>query len=179
MRGPVGKTLNRCAGAFMLKAVNKQELMKNIIAQLLAELETFAKAARAAHAEATHEQSKADNKYDTRGLEASYLARGQSRQAAELEQAIVKLRALPLRDFGDDEPADIGAVIELRAKNEKSFYFLLPSAGGTEVLYNGHELLVITPESPLGQQLMGKRAGDRFQLEIAGTRSEYRVTGVR
>src|SRR5688572_15196764 len=107
--------------------------MQAIIVQLVGELETFAKAARAAHAEATHEQSKAESKYDTRGLEASYLARGQSRQAAELEQAIARLRALPLRDFGQDELADVGAVIELHAKKDKSVYFLLPSAGGTEV----------------------------------------------
>ena len=65
--------------------VNKQSLVKKIIARLTGELELYAKAAHAAHAEATHEQSKAENKYDTRGLEASYLARGQSKQAAELE----------------------------------------------------------------------------------------------
>jgi len=153
--------------------------MDMIIAQLLGELNTYAKAARAAHAEATHEQSKAESKYDTRGLEASYLARGQSRQAAELEQAIAKLRALPLREFGDGELADVGAVIELHMNEEKSFYFLLPSAGGTEVLCDGDEFLVITPESPLGKQIMGRKKGDRFQLEIAGARSEYRVVSVQ
>ena len=68
--------------------VDKKALIGKIIEQLTAELELFAKAARASHAEATHEQSKAESKYDTRGLEASYLARGQSRQLAETEQAI-------------------------------------------------------------------------------------------
>jgi transcription elongation GreA/GreB family factor len=171
--------LNRCGDAFIFGAVKKQDLMDMIIAQLLGELNTYAKAARAAHAEATHEQSKAESKYDTRGLEASYLARGQSRQAAELEQAIAKLRGLPLREFGDDVPADIGAVIELHTNKEKSFYFLLPSAGGTEAKWHGDDILVITPESPLGTQLMGKKKGDRFQLEIAGTKSEYSVAGVQ
>jgi len=179
MQTPGWKRLSRCADAFIFEPVNKQELMRAIIAQLVGELETFAKAARAAHAEATHEQSKAESKYDTRGLEAAYLARGQSRQAAELEQAIAKLRALPLREFGAGEETDVGAVIELYAKKDKSLYFLLPSAGGTEVAHNGDDVLVITPESPLGQQLVGKKKGDRFQLEIAGTRSEYRVAAIQ
>ena len=53
--------------------------------------------------EATDEQSKAENKYDTRGLEASYLARGQSRQARETEAALEQFAALarqpaPARD---------------------------------------------------------------------------------
>jgi transcription elongation GreA/GreB family factor len=176
---PSRKRLNRCDDAFIFAAVKKQELMAMIIAQLLGELNTYAKAARAAHAEATHEQSKAESKYDTRGLEASYLARGQSRQAAELEQAIAKLRGLLLRVFGEGEPADIGAVIELHAGKERTSYFLLPGAGGTEVLCNGDEFLVITPESPLGKQIVGRKKGDRFQFEIAGTRSEYRVDNIR
>ena len=74
--------------------VNKNALIAKIIEQLTAELELFAKAARASHAEATHEQSKAESKYDTRGLEASYLARGQSRQLAETEQAIKQFEML-------------------------------------------------------------------------------------
>ena len=61
--------------------MNKRELVNQIIQQLTGEVEVLFKAARAAHAEATHEQSKAEDKYDTRGLEASYLARGQSRQS--------------------------------------------------------------------------------------------------
>lgn len=158
--------------------MNKQALLESIIAHLLGELDIYAKAARAAHAEATHEQSKAENKYDTRGLEASYLARGQSRQAAELEQSIAKLRALPLRSFDSAEPVDLGALVELHARKDKSFYFLLPRAGGTEVIHDGKEVLVITPESPLGAQLVGKKQSDRFDLEIAGARSEFRVARV-
>jgi len=68
--------------------MNKRVLIKKIVARLTEELEVYFRAARASRAEATHEQSKAENKYDTRGLEASYLARGQSRQAAEIQDAI-------------------------------------------------------------------------------------------
>jgi len=78
--------------------VNKRELVDKVVEQLTAEVEGLFKAARAAHAEATHEQSKAEDKYDTRGLEASYLTRGQSRQAAEIGQAIAEFQALPLRN---------------------------------------------------------------------------------
>ena len=54
-----------------------------IIAALTSELDGYKRSARSAHEEATSEQSKAENKYDTRGLEAAYLAGAQSRQAAE------------------------------------------------------------------------------------------------
>jgi len=158
--------------------VNKRALVDKVVQQLTAEVQTFFKAARAAHAEATHEQSKAEDKYDTRGLEASYLARGQSRQAAEMEQAIAEFQALPLRDFSPNDPIDVGAYVELNGKRENACYFIGPRAGGTEVACDGKEILVITPQSPLGQQLVGKKKGDRIKLEIAGVSEQLRVAAV-
>src|SRR3954470_15058379 len=102
--------------------MDKRALVQKIVAHLEAELELYAKAARAAHAEATHEQSKAENKYDTRGLEAAYLARGQSKQAAEAEQAIKQFEALPIRSFSKADPIDVGALVELRGRGEPAFY---------------------------------------------------------
>ena len=158
--------------------MKKRALIKKIIEQLTAELAIYHKAARAAHAEATHEQSKAENKYDTRGLEASYLARGQSKQAAEIIQAIEQFEKMDPRDFGKDDAIDLGALVELEGRDERSFYFIGPRAGGTEIVHQKKEILVITPQSPLGQQLLGKKQGARLQLQIGATRNEYRVISV-
>ncbi|MBA4148601.1 MAG: GreA/GreB family elongation factor [Verrucomicrobia bacterium] len=158
--------------------MNKQAIIKKIVAQLVKELAIYVKASHAARAEATHEQSKPENKYDTRGLEASYLARGQSRQAAEIEQAIEQFNALNARKFTGKDPIDIGALVELQTKEEQLYYFIGPRAGGTEVSHGGKEILVITPQSPLGQQLFGKKQGDRLQITIAGAKNEYRVVSV-
>ena len=146
-----------------------------MIERLTEEVEGLFKAARAAHAEATHEQSKAEDKYDTRGLEASYLARGQSRQAAEIGQAIEEFQALQLRDFTGEDSIDVGAFVELSGKREKSYYFIGPRAGGTEVVQDGKEIMVITPQSPLGQQLVGKKKGDRIKLQVGGGSEELRI----
>jgi len=159
-------------------AINKSTLLKKIIAQLTAELESYFRAAQSAHAEATHEQNKAENKYDTRGLEASYLARGQSRQVAETEAAIKAFEKLDVCKFAVGERVDLGAVVELEHKSERTVYFLGPKAGGTEVTLDGREILVITPQSPLGQQLEGKKQGDRLELTLAGVRDQYRIISV-
>ncbi len=158
--------------------VNKNALIGKIIEQLTAELELFAKAARASHAEATHEQSKAESKYDTRGLEASYLARGQSRQLAETEQAIKQFEMLALLEFGPNVPIQLSALVELEGSGERAFYFMGPRAGGTEITHEEKEILVITPQSPLGVQLMGRKQGDRLRMEIGGLMNEYRVASV-
>ena len=159
--------------------MDKRELIANIIAELRLELELLTKAARAAHSEATHESSKAENKYDTRGLEASYLARGQSRQAAETALAIDEFEKLAVRDFTEGDEIDVAALVELSAKRERNFDFIAPRAGGTEVNVNGTEILVITPQSPLGQQLVGRKQGDKIKFAIAGTTSEFRIASVQ
>lgn len=158
--------------------MNKRSLVDAIIAQLTAELAVYYKAARAAHAEATHEQSKPENKYDTRGLEAAYLARGQSRQAAEIEASIDEFQKLAPRVFAPADPIDVGALVELVANKDRSFYFVGPRAGGTEVILDGHEVLVITPQSPLGEQLVGRRQGERIKVAIAGAHHDYRIARV-
>lgn len=158
--------------------MNKKALIKKILDHLNAELALFVKVARSSHAEATHEQNKAENKYDTRGLEASYLARGQSRQLAETEQSIQQYQSLALVEFGPGAPIDLSAFVELEGKSERAFYFIGPRAGGTEIIHDKKEILVITPQSPLGQQLMGKKQGDRLKLEIGGTKNEFKVAAV-
>jgi transcription elongation GreA/GreB family factor len=158
--------------------MNKHALIRKIIARLTDELEVYFRAAQASRAEATHEQSKAENKYDTRGLEASYLARGQSKQAAEIQGAIAAFEKLDARKFGVGDPIDVGAFVELELNGEATAYFIGPKAGGTEVLHDKREVLVITPQSPLGGQLLGRKQGDVLKLKFANAQNECRVTMV-
>ena len=158
--------------------MNKRLIIKKITAALTGELELYFRAAQYARAEATHEQNKPENKYDTRGLEASYLAHGQSRQAAELEAAIVEFEKLNPRPLAAGEAIGLGALVELELGGERSFYFLGPRAGGTEVMHDRKEILVITPQSPLGEQLLGKKSGDRPQLTVGGVQQAACIVSV-
>lgn len=148
--------------------MNKAAVLRKIVERLTSDLDLYLKAARAAHFEATHEQSRAENKYDTRGLEASYLARGQSRQAAELELAVQHFQALSGAAWSEAQPAEVGALVELRSRRDSQWYLLGPRAGGTEVEVDGQEITVVTPQSPVGRQIVGHRKGDMVQLPSDG-----------
>src|SRR3954462_5397669 len=93
--------------------INKSKLLERIIEALHDSLAVLQKAARAAHAEATHESSKAENKYDTRGLEAAYLAGGQARQAKEILDSIELYEALATKAFAPGERIALTALVEL------------------------------------------------------------------
>jgi hypothetical protein len=89
-----------------------------------------------------------------------------------------EFEALPLRNFAATDEIEVGAFLELKAKRGSNFYFIGPRAGGTEVIHHGQEVLVITPSSPLGMQIVGRKQGDKVQLQIAGVVSEFRIATV-
>jgi len=156
--------------------MDKAPVLEKIINSLQHELETYIRAAKFSHAEATAEENRAENKYDTRGLEASYLAAGQANKVVELEGAITSFEEL--KNMPAIDSVGIGALLKLDQGGTTEFYFIGPTAGGTEVEMDGTEILIITPESPLGSQLMGLEAGQKSTLNLAGRKQEVQVISV-
>jgi transcription elongation GreA/GreB family factor len=158
--------------------MNKSLLLKQIVAALGESLEVLERAARASHGEATHESSRAESKYDTRGLEAAYLAGGQARQAREIMESMKLYLSLAARDFGPGDLIDLTALVKLETDGSPLLYFVGPKSGGVEVQFNGEEITVITPQSPLGQNLVGKKAGQGWTAKVGSSTVKYRIVKV-
>lgn len=145
--------------------MDKRAIVTLVVDHLSAELETVAGASREAREAATHEDNRAEDKYDTRATESSYLADGQARHAVELREAIELYRTLPVRDFGAEEPIALTALVEVAQRKFRDLYFIGPRNGGVVVRVDGTEVMVITPQSPLGHAMLGHRTGDTIRLE--------------
>ena len=140
--------------------MNKTALRDAILLHLRRELAQQVSAAHLARDEAISEESRPENKYDTHSQEAAYLAEGQARLAAEIEESIAHYTSLPLPAFSSDATIALGALVEIGAAGRSAWYLLGPRAGGIELQLDGRNILVLTPQSPLGRQLLGKRVGD-------------------
>ena len=141
----------------------KSALLEQIRTDLRARLDRLSKAAQEAHAAATDPGSKAEGKYDTRSLEASYLAVGQAKQVDELAEALRIFETLTLPDFGMDDAIDAGALVEVELAGGSSFFLLVPASGGLVVSHKRLEITLLTPASPLYQKLLGLRIGDTLE----------------
>lgn len=159
--------------------IKKKQLVKQILADLSETFETLNRAATASRAEATHESSKAESKYDTRGLEAGYLASGQAFKAMELLECINAYESLDLRDFKAGDPIGIGAVVDVEVNGDRLLYFVGPKRGGMEIKYQRKEITVITPQSPLGQNLVGRKKGENWIANVGGLNSRIRVVSIQ
>ena len=144
--------------------MNKPDLIAKILVELNAELEGALREAREAAEAATDPDSLAENKYDTRALESSYLARGQARRAEELAEAVSAFKQLEENPPGASTVVGVGSLVTLATPTGPVVYFLGPSAGGTEVRLDGKDVILITAASPLGRQLVGKSAGATVSL---------------
>jgi transcription elongation GreA/GreB family factor len=161
-------------------SVSKAELLQEIRAQLEREIALITQAARAAHEAATHEESKAEDQHDTRGLESSYLAGAQAQRAAEIQQTLSYYRQLEPRTFRPTDLIAPGALVELDSGGKKAVYFLAPQGGGMKVSIEGKSVQIITPHSPLGEELVGRKQGDTIEVEGQGPGGvrEYEITGI-
>ena len=148
----------------------KSRLLEQIRSELRSQLDRLSKAAMEAHAAATDPGSKAEGKYDTRSLEASYLAAGQARQVDELAESVRIFESLTLPDFAIDDEIDAGALVEVVLNGETTFFLLVPASGGLVMNYEGSEITLLTPESGLYRKLMGMHVGESQnapQLRVA------------
>ena len=140
--------------------MTKQAVLNQFRAVLQADLDTLMRAAQGAFAAATDPDSKAENKYDTRTLEASYIARGQAKRVTELQEGVQAFSALSGIELDEGSAASLGSLVALEGPGGLDHYFIGPAAGGTEILHEGCEVVIITPSSPMGQKLVGRREGD-------------------
>jgi hypothetical protein len=161
---------------------SKQALKDELVGLVAADLEKVDRAYRATREGATHEEAKPENDKDTRALEQSYLARGQALRIRELTTNLAELRDMSVREFGLDAPAAVGALVVVArddlADGTDASVMLLALHGGGNRLAQGL-VQVVTPKSPLGRALLGKRAGDCCEVVLAGKPREVTIVSVQ
>ena len=148
--------------------MNKSALHQQVISRLEDDLQQAQQAALTAYEAATHEENIAENKYDTLGLEASYLATGQARRASAIRQTLASWKQLVIRAFDPQLGIQLGALIELSDdEDRRQCLFLGPDGAAMKLQHDGRTVQVIGPQAPLGQSLLGKQIGDEVTLRLA------------
>lgn len=139
--------------------MDKQALVDQIVAALESDLQGATQAALESAEEATDEESRAENKYDTRGLETSYLASAQAHYVKDLREQLEALKNLSATKASG--PARLGSLVSTVSSEGREQFFISPARGGMEIEESGKTILVLTPKSPLGAMIIGKQVGGR------------------
>ena len=140
--------------------MEKTQLVAALLTELRHRYDRAIAALSGAREAATGTDTKAENKYDTRGLEASYLAAGQAEQADELARSLLAVEQFAFPDFDLDDPISVGALVEIEQDDELRHYLLAPAGGGIVLeSTEGSRVTVLGPASPLSLRLTGQVSG--------------------
>jgi transcription elongation GreA/GreB family factor len=123
---------------------------------------------------ATHEEAKPENDKDTRALEQSYVERGQAKRVLDLETSLADTEKMALRAFGEEDPIALGALVVVMEEDAEKAFFLAPAGGGHKV----GDVLIVTPEAPIGRALLGKLTGDEPDVVVAGKKRTLEIVRV-
>lgn len=158
---------------------NKKKLLETLLSTLTASLNTATKAANTAKELATHEQSKPETQYDTVGLEASYLAHGQSQRVAELTTAITDWQSLAALEVSSSDPISAGMLVQLTDEDDNQQLLLLGNyGGGIKLKQNNISITVITTSSPIGKAIINKHIDDEF-IHPVRTQEYWQISDIK
>lgn len=161
----------------MTSLSRKLALLRELTDRLAQAIELSTLSHKAALEGATHEEAKPENDKDTRGLEQSYLARGQALRIAEQTTELSALRSLQPKAFAPDAPVDLGALVTLEdSDGRETTYFLLPHGGGHSL--DEGRVQVVTPTAPLARAVLGRQEGDETTLKLGGKVRDYAILRV-
>lgn len=142
----------------------RNEVLAAIVEALEESVGMLKASSDSAHNEATSEETKQESKYDTRAIEAAYLAGAQSRRMMAIGSDLKRYRGVSTEGNGTgvvDGPAVVGVEQEDAVV---TYYFVGPGAAGLKVDVGAHRVLVITPSSPLGKALVGAEEDDETKF---------------
>ena len=160
--------------------MDKFLLQQQVLERLAEDLRQAEQAVRVAHETATHEENIAENKYDTLGLEAAYLATGQARRAEGIRQAMANWRQFRPRPYDASKGIQFGALVCLVDSDDKQqLLFLGPDGGSMKLLCGDQFVQVISSDAPLARAVLGKCEGDGVSIQIAAVRQQFEVLQVQ
>ncbi len=161
--------------------MDKKFFVEQLADRLQKSASVATRAGQAAAQEARDGATAAEKREDSRvAIEYAGLARGQAQRADKVRAEIAALETFrPGRVVGGG-PVALGAVVEVEDGEQGRTFFLAPVGAGVELAGPDGDgfLSVVTPHSPVGKAVLGRRVGDTVEVTVQGEPREWTITYV-
>ncbi|MGD0328780.1 MAG: GreA/GreB family elongation factor [Minisyncoccia bacterium] len=158
--------------------MDKQSLFNQIVASLQDAQKKAEHERDAAQKEANSHVGRMESRYDTFKEEAQYEVEAQELRISKYRSGINQINTLfaNTSNLNPSTTIKIGSIVKLVSKTgEEKFYVLSPVGGGIVAKDGNVSVFTLTPDSPLGKQLLGLKIGDLCELNIAGSKNRCTV----
>lgn len=163
--------------------MDKAYLVDQLAQQLKNSVRIALEAGNAAAEEARDGATAAEKREDARvAIEFAGLAKGQKERAKRAQDQLSMIELFRPGKFAARAPIAIGAIVEIEDPDEGEgrTFFLAPAGAGITLTGPGGDgyLSVVTPVSPIGKAVLGRRVGDIIDVTVAGDLREWTITYV-
>ena len=161
--------------------MDKQFLVSQLVDRLRESVQVARKAGDAAAEEARAGATPAEKREDGRvAMEYAGLARGQKQRADRAASEVSLLETFRPRPLPSRAPIALGATVAVEDGSHGRTFFLAPAGAGVELTGPGGDgyLSVVTPSSPIGRAVLGRRVGDTVEVTVKGEPLEWAITFV-
>ena len=158
---------------------------QDLVAQLVRQLEASARAALAARdvaaAEARDGATPEEKREDARAAhQVGTLGRAQQKRAKDALAQIDALAAWKPGPAPPGRPIAVGAIVEIEdpETGQGRTFFLAPVGAGVTLTGPGGDgvLSVVTPASPVGAAVLGKKLGDVVEIAASGEWRDWQIS---
>lgn len=150
----------------------KSLIKEELILRLQKELKDIEEAAKSSRDYAITDEVKSEGKYDTRAIEASYLA---SAQLARVEELKLDLQMLAELELHSSNHVELGAIAVVELNQKKQNFFISPNLGGEIVTIKNIHFLIISVFSPIGSEALNLTVDDQFDVETPKENRSYKI----
>ena len=155
----------------------KKEIITFLIDAKKEELLLAQEAFKSTHSLVKSPELKAEGKYDTRAIEAGYLAGAQKRRVDQIRGELERLKNF--NNFGPHQRVAMGSLVEVMINERtKKQYFINISPGGREIDILGQKVVVVSPESPIGNELIGLEEFESFEVSLKDEVKIYEIVSI-
>lgn len=161
--------------------MDKKFLVDQLAERLRESANVALQAQKAAAVEARDGATAAEKREDARvSQEYGSLARGQGQRAEKLRAELAALEGFRPPTLSPKAPIELGAIVEVEGEELGRTFFLAPVGAGVELSGPGGDgfLSVVTPISPIGKAVLGRRVGDSVEVVVQGETREWTITYV-
>jgi transcription elongation GreA/GreB family factor len=163
--------------------MDKQQLIEQLSEQLRGTARVAGDAKVDAANEARFGATAAEKRADARvAIEYANLARAQARRELRARGELEALARFSPGSFTERAPIAVGAIVEVEDEESgqgRTFFLAPVGAGVTLTGPDGDGVLsVVTPASPVGRAVLGRRLGDEIDVTVKGETREWTITYV-
>jgi transcription elongation GreA/GreB family factor len=161
--------------------MDKKFLIEQMAERLRESANVARKASQAAAEVARDGATPAEKREDARvALEFSSLAKGQTERATRVAAELSTLETFRPPPVSPNGPITLGAIVEVEDEALGRTFFLAPVGAGMELTGPGGDgfLSVVTPISPVGRAVLGRRVDDTVEVMVHNEPREWTITYV-